>query len=122
MDDEQVVREVTSRLLNRIGYEVICAKNGSEAIELYSIAKTTNHPFDFVFVDLHIQNGMDGKDTITKLLEMDPLVKAIVISSDIHNPLMVDFSRYGFIGAIPKPFSLKNLASTLAIIDSDFEN
>ena len=110
MDDEQGVREVAGRMLKHIGYEdVECAADGAEAIKLYKASMKSGHPFGVAILDLTIPGGMGGEVTIQKLLDIDPGVKAIVSSGYIDDPVMAEFSAYGFSGMVAKPYTLEEL-------------
>ena len=113
MDDERLVREVAGRMLVRIGYEVTTAKDGDEAIELYRSARESGQPLNAVILDLTIPGGMGGKETVERLLKMDPEVKAIVSSGYSINPVMADFRQYGFSGVISKPYAVEKLSRAL---------
>ncbi len=110
MDDEPLVGKTVSRLLQRLGYEVVVVKDGLEALEYYQKAQETGRPFDIVIMDLTIPGGLGGKETIQKLLKLDPQVKAIVSSGYSENALMAHYQDYGFKGMIAKPYTLKELA------------
>ncbi|MBI3600175.1 MAG: response regulator [Nitrospinae bacterium] len=109
MDDEEVVRDVAGKMLERIGYEVDFAKDGIEAIELYKKAMETKRPYNAVIMDLTIPGGMGGKEAIKRLKEIDPSVKAIVSSGYSNDDVMAEFREYGFSGVVAKPYSLKEL-------------
>ncbi len=113
MDDDEVVRQVGTKMLNLLGYEVVESRDGEEALEKYRQALQSRTPFDLVILDLTVPGGMGGKETIAGLREMDPEVKAIVSSGYSHDPIMADFRNYGFSGVIPKPYSFEKLGSTV---------
>ncbi len=113
MDDEPMVREIIGEMLERIGYRVAFADNGSDAINLYSRARETGASFQAVILDIAVQVGMGGKETIKRLREIDPEVKAFAASGYTEDPVMTNFKKYGFSGAIPKPFGIENLARIL---------
>lgn len=113
MDDEESVRNVVGKMLAYIGYEADFARDGAEAIEKYAKAKESDHPFDAIIADLTIAGGMGGKETIKKLLDFDPNVKAIVSSGYSNNPIMPNFKEYGFSGVVAKPYAIERLASEL---------
>ncbi len=102
MDDEAIIRETAEQLLTYKGYKVECVKDGDEAIELYKKAMEASDPFDAVILDLTVRGGMGGKDTIKKLLEIDPDVKAIVSSGYSNDPVLANFREYGFCGVFAK--------------------
>ena len=112
MDDGTDVRDTLGAILNIFGYTVEAVHDGAKAIELYKKAKEDGKPFDGVILDLTIPGGMGGKETIKRLLEIDPNVKAIVSSGYSDDPVMADFRKYGFSGSVPKPYSIDELIKT----------
>jgi PAS domain S-box-containing protein len=113
MDDEQIVRDLAREMLNRMGYEVKAARSSDESIELYKRAKERGRPFDVVIMDLTVPGEMGGRKAIGQLIEIDPAVKVIVSSGYSNDPIMSDFSNYGFCRAIAKPYKIKELSRIL---------
>lgn len=113
MDDEEQVREIIGEMLTHLGYEGSFAHEGKEAVEMYQQAMNNGQPFDAVIIDLTIPGGMGGKETLTKLLQIDPGVKAIVASGYSNDPVMAEFAMYGFKGVATKPFDVKQLSKVL---------
>ncbi len=114
MDDEEDIRDMANKSLSHIGYEVECAVDGIEAIELYKRSKVLdNKPFDVVILDLTIPGSMGGEETIKKLKEIDPAVKAVSASGYSNSPVMANFEKYGFNGCIAKPFKIKEINKLL---------
>ncbi len=69
--------------------------------------------FDMVILDLTNKFGMGGVETIKRLLEIDPDVKAIVATGYSCDPIISNFREHGFRGALPKPFSMDELKTAL---------
>ncbi|MDP8215291.1 MAG: response regulator [Candidatus Euphemobacter frigidus] len=113
MDDEELVRDVTGRMLERIGYEIEFSNDGTEAVEIYKKAQESNRPFDAVILDLTVAGGMGGKEAIKKLKDVDPEVKSIVSSGYSTDPIMSEYKQYGFSGVIVKPYEIKELSEAL---------
>ena len=113
MDDEEEVREVAEGILRTIGCEVTQAKDGAEALELYLKASEMEQPFDVVMLDLTVSGGMGGKETIKKLMEIDKSVKAIVSTGYSNDPVMTKYRKFGFLGALNKPYKLQELSELL---------
>ena len=66
-------------------------------------------PFDIVIMDLTIPGGMGGEEAIKYLREIDPEIKAIVSTGYSNNPVISNFSDYGFSGRLEKPFKVSTL-------------
>ena len=113
MDDEDIIRNITGTMLMRLGYDFEISKEGSEAIKLYEQAMVSDHPFDAVILDLSVKKGLGGLDTIKTLKKMDPEVKAIVSSGFSNDPVITRFKEYGFKGALPKPYKMKDIENEL---------
>jgi CheY-like chemotaxis protein len=109
MEDEEIVRDALGRMLERVGYRVGLAGDGRGALRLYREAKESGEPFDVVIMDLTIPAGIGGKEAITELLQYDPEAKAIVASGYSNDPVMVNYSAYGFKNCLAKPFDLNDL-------------
>ena len=107
MDDDKDILEMAYNMLGFIGYNVVCATNGVETLNLYMDAIHNNEPFNAVIMDLTIPCGMGGKECIKKLLEFDPEAKVIVCSGYSNNQILGDFKKYGFKGVLSKPFQIK---------------
>ena len=113
MDDEAAIRELTSQLLGTLGYEVTTAPDGLEAVRLYDRALRRGEHFQAVILDATIRGGMGGVATIERLRDLDPEVKAIICSGYSDEAALTEFLAYGFRGALPKPFTRRELADAL---------
>jgi CheY-like chemotaxis protein len=110
LDDEKGVRETAGRMLKHIGYkDVEFAVDGVEAVKLYKAALESGKPFTVVILDLPVLGGMGGKETVKKLLKIDPAVKAIVSSGYVDDPVMARYGEYGFSGVVAKPYTIPEL-------------
>jgi PAS domain S-box-containing protein len=113
MDDEEGIRELTSQLLNTLGYEVTAVTDGVEAINTYERAMRRGENFQAVILDATIRGGMGGLATIARLRNIDPSVVAIICSGYSDEAALAEFLQYGFRGALPKPFTRRDLADVL---------
>jgi PAS domain S-box-containing protein len=114
MDDEEVVRKLIRRLLQQMGHEVELVEDGHRAVEAYGSAKGQGRPFDAVILALAVRGGIGGMAAILALLEVDPAVKAIVMSGYTNDPAVLEPERYGFKGVLTKPFDRHSLRKVLA--------
>jgi len=113
MDDEELIRDLMCAMLGAFGYHVEMAKNGDEAVDLYRKALAAGQPFAATILDLEIPGGLGGEFAIRQLLELDSGIKAIVASGYSNDPILKDYQRYGFKGAIAKPFTMEDLGKIL---------
>ena len=113
MDDEEMLRSVVSRMLEIMGYDVMTAIDGEEAVRLYIEAAESGSGFDAVILDLSVHTGMGGRDAIAKLIEYDPDVIALVSSGFVGDPVLQNYSDFGFRGVIPKPYTSDELRDGL---------
>ena len=113
MDDESAIRELTSQLLATMGYEVTAVPDGSEAVRIYERAVRKGEYFRAVILDATVRGGLGGVETIERLRNIDPEVNAIICSGYSDEAALSEFLSYGFRGALPKPFTRRELAAAL---------
>ncbi len=113
MDDEASIREVLDQMLQKLGYEAVCVKDGGQALETYQTARKKNELFDAVILDLTIPGGLGGKETMQLLRQLDPQVRAIVSSGYGDDPIMANYQKYGFQSVIAKPYKISELSLVL---------
>ena len=119
MDDEEMVLDISSRMLAKLGHSYELARDGEEAIERYVNASRSGNPFDVVIMDLTVKGGMGGSVAMERLLELDPDIKAIVSSGYSNAPVMSDYRKYGFRGIVSKPYRLDELSAMLDSVYSE---
>jgi len=113
MDDEPIVQDVTSRMLERLGYEVIICEEGQQAIDAFNASLKNENPFDFLFLDIMNKKGLGGKAALKKILSVKPSTKIIGISG-FADALEVDvLKKEGFTDVLLKPFKLGDLKHVL---------
>ena len=113
MDDEDFIRELASVMLQKMGYDVALAQDGQAAVASYQEALSAGNPFDAVVLDLTVPGGMGGKETVRQLRTLDPNVRAIVSSGYSNDPVMANYARYGFCGAVKKPYLVQEMSQVL---------
>ncbi len=116
MDDQDYIKKLLLKLLNRLGYNVIITSEGKEFLQVYRNRKQSQKEVSCVIMDLTISGGLGGKETIKNLREFDSDVKVIVSSGYSNDPIMANYKEYGFNGVLPKPFSINDLSDLLSKI------
>ncbi len=114
MDDDDNIRIGMKEILELSGHIVVDANKGEIALLEYQKSMMNRQRFDVVILDLTIVGGMQGEETLNKLLILDPSIKAIVCSAHSSKPIMANYREYGFSGRITKPL---NYEAILAEID-----
>ncbi len=113
MDDEAIIRDIVSRMLHKLGYEVDTAAHGAEALGMYDKARKEGRAYAAVIFDLTVAGGMGGKETMAKLRQTDPAARAIVSSGYCDDPVMAEYQKYGFRSALAKPYKIVELSRAL---------
>jgi two-component system, cell cycle sensor histidine kinase and response regulator CckA len=113
MDDEAGIRDLTSQLLGSLGYEVTAVPDGVEAVKTYERAMRRGENYQAVILDATIRGGMGGLATIERLRTLDPQVVGIICSGYSDEAALAEFLQYGFRGALPKPFTRRDLSDVL---------
>lgn len=113
MDDDEMVRDLTTEMLNRIGFSVETALHGKQAIEMYKQALEAGEPFAVVIMDLTIPGGIGGKEAIKDILAIDPDARAVVSSGYANDPVMANYADFGFKGIAAKPYTMRTLQEVL---------
>jgi len=106
VDDEEVIIDVGSEILEVLGYKVSVARSGREAIEIY---KEKQDEIDMVILDM-IMPEMDGGETFKVLKSIDPGVKVILSSGYSADARSTRMMEQGCCGFIQKPYSVNALS------------
>ncbi len=114
MDDEEMIRKVASELLSALGHAGAFADKGESALAAYRAARDEGKPFDVVILDLTIRGGMGGVETVKRLLEIDPGVKAVASSGYSDDAVLADYREQGFNAFLKKPYNINDLQQILS--------
>lgn len=107
VDDLQMNIDVTRDMLEYLGYQVISALSGKEAVDIYAVKKDR---IDLVIQDM-VMPGMDGAAVFTALKQINPQVKVILASAYGYNEKIKSVMQRGCRAFMPKPFSLEELST-----------
>jgi len=123
VDDEEAIRTLVDFSLTRLGYEVVAAENSLDGIALYRQELAAGRRFDLVILDLTLPGGMGGKEALKKLIDIDPMVNAVVSSGYATDATMSRYEDFGFRGMIAKPYQASELGRKVhAFIEANRTN
>jgi PAS domain S-box-containing protein len=106
VDDQEAVITVGKAILHTLGYTVILAKNGKEALDIY---ESNKEKIDFVILDM-IMPGMSGGETYEALKKINPDIKVILSSGYSMEGQATKILERGCNGFIQKPFNVSDLS------------
>lgn len=112
VDDEHIIRETASMLLENLGYTVLLAENGKEAVDLYSKKK---NDIDLLVLDM-VMPVMDGQEAFDKIIDINPNAKIIISSGYSKNANMTSMEEKGLAGVILKPFNQLEISKLIATV------
>ena len=114
MDDEIVVLQTVTKLLEHLGHHVVGANDGAEAIERYQARLEVGEPFDLVIMDLTVAGGMGGMEAANEILALHPEAQLVVSSGYSAGAEMARYRELGFCARLEKPFRAVELTRIIA--------
>ena len=112
IDDEKMILDVGCELLEELGYTVLSALSGREALEIF---RKNSNKIDLVIMDM-IMPGMGGGETFDHLRDINPDIKVLLSSGYSVDGQATKILRRGCNGFIQKPFNLNQLAEKIGNI------
>jgi two-component system cell cycle sensor histidine kinase/response regulator CckA len=106
VDDEDSIRMVAKRMLEHLGYQILTASNGAEALEIYHQEKDR---IKLVILDM-IMPGMGGAECYQKVKEINPRVKVLLSSGYSLDGEAQEVMSAGANGFIQKPYRITALS------------
>jgi two-component system cell cycle sensor histidine kinase/response regulator CckA len=107
VDDEDGVRDMANRILAHLGFSILCAPNGFEAVEIF---KQHSGKIDCVLLDLHMPL-ISGEETLEKLRLIDEQVKVVLVSGNFDPE---EASKLKVCGFVQKPYSMEEITKALS--------
>ena len=115
VDDEEMIRELGSRILSRSGYKVITASNGKEALDVY---ERHGGKIALVVLDL-LMPEVGGKQCLEGLLRLDPSVRVVIASGYSAEGPTKDALSAGAKGFVNKPYDIRQVLGVVReVLDS----
>jgi CheY-like chemotaxis protein len=109
VDDEDVILEVGQDLLEAMGYQVLIARDGKEAIEVY---RKNQDEIDIVVLDM-VMPHMGGGEAYDSMKKINPDIKVLLLSGFSIDGEAAEILKRGCDGFIQKPFNTKDLSGKI---------
>ncbi len=111
VEDDDVIRLVTSDITKQLGWEVESAAAGDEALNILRSRHREDRPIKTVLLDMNLAGAYSGMQTFERMQQMDADIRVIATSGDHQDPDA--YRRLGFVTFLPKPYSWESLQKTL---------
>jgi signal transduction histidine kinase/ActR/RegA family two-component response regulator len=108
VDDVEEQREIATRMLQRLNYEVVTASSGEDAV-----AYVRENRADVLVLDMIMDPGMDGLDTYRAIRRLHPGQKAVIASGFAENERVRGAQRLGAGEYVKKPYTLESIGVAL---------
>jgi CheY-like chemotaxis protein len=109
VDDEDMVVEVGRPMLEFLGYQVLVARGGKQAVKVY---EGNEMAVAIVLLDM-IMPDLSGKETYERLRAINPDIKVLLVSGYSMNGQAIEMIRHGCKGFIQKPFTLSQISQRI---------
>ncbi len=104
VDDVKEQRELTTNMLERLGYKVEAVASGEEAIEYLKNKKP-----DLIVLDMIVAPGIDGMETYRRIIEINPVQKAVIVSGYSETDRVRKAQEMGAGSFVRKPYILEKI-------------
>lgn len=109
VDDNKNVLDTGEKMLNRLGYEVLLAVDGQEALEIYN---ENQDKIDIVLLDM-VMLGMGGGEAYDRMKEINPQVKVLLVSRYGIDGQATEILKRGCNAFIDKPFDMERVSRAI---------
>ncbi len=117
VDDAECIREVGGECLEAMGYQVLLARDGKEAVEVY---KRNQDNIDIVLLDIVMPN-MGGGEAYDRMKEINPGIRVLLLSGYGTDSQVTEILKRGCDGFMQKPFTMRELSrKTREILEGEF--
>jgi len=108
-----MVRDVAQSMLEHLGFEVVLAVDGDQAIDMYRRCLAEGRAPDVVLMDLTVPGGLGGEKAAAGILALDKTARIIVSSGYSTDGVLEQYEEYGFCAIAGKPYQLTELSATI---------
>jgi CheY-like chemotaxis protein len=113
VEDADRLRKSSQAILESLGYRVLAAKNGREALALYEmVCSEKDSEIDLVITDV-VMPEMGGLELVQELKKLNPGLRILAITGYALKDEMEEIKETGILGTIQKPFEIDALAQAI---------
>ena len=109
VDDDELMRQTASEILESIGYTVLTAKNGQEAVDLY---REQQENIRAVLLDM-VMPILSGKEAFLEMKKINSMVKVVLVSGFRQDSRIEEILQLGVKRFLQKPYTVQRLAKSL---------
>jgi len=109
VEDNEALREAGQEILESLGYRVLTAANGRQALAAYGLTAEAEGGADLVITDV-VMPEMGGEELVRELTRSDPHLKALGITGDGMEGVTQKLREAGFLDVVHRPFEVEELA------------
>ena len=115
IDDEEIIRETASEILEELGYQVLCARDGQEGLDIY---RENQELINVIILDM-IMPKMNGRECFAQLRKINPEIKVLISSGFTSEEAMRNINIDDAAGFLKKPFTVTELYEALCRVIED---
>jgi CheY-like chemotaxis protein len=112
VEDDASVRSLLTLLLKRLGYQVLVAPNGQDAVELVGKRSAAEHPIDLLLTDV-VMPGMNGRQLAERLRSLRPTLQVLYSSGYTDDVIGQHGNVQEQLNFIAKPYSITTLGKKI---------
>lgn len=109
VEDEELLRELATTLLSGENYRIITARDGEEALEIFS---DRDHAIDLVICDLNMPR-MDGREVVARMKKIQPRLRTMIASGSIDAEMRAEIFASGVTDTIQKPYDFREMMAKI---------
>jgi PAS domain S-box-containing protein len=113
LDDEELLRDLTTEWLGGMGYRVVATSDGLEALVALDKGPPAGGDWAAALLDLTVPGGMGGKEAAADIRRRLPFLPVFATSGYSEDPVMANPEGYGFTGSLRKPYLREELGGML---------
>lgn len=119
VEDQVDVARATRGLLRHLGFESLHTSNGEEAIAVYREHLDSTEPIDVVLLDMTLPGGLTGVEVAREIRRLDPTARIVATSGYFEDDKVDLDDSAGFMGILPKPYSMDTLSQVMEAVLSN---